>query len=360
MSIEDALEDLAGKVTGYGDTLQTEEATKTALVMPFISRILGYDVFNPAEVVPEYICDVGIKKGEKIDYAIFREGQPQILIEAKKFGEPLSLAHASQLTRYFSVSMARIGALTNGQTWAFYTDIDRTNVMDETPFLRLDLLAIDPYSVPELKKLAKDSFDLDSVLAAAEELKYVSAIKANIGEMFANPPDDFVRLLISHVYNGRISQSLRETFTKLVTRACAQFVNERVNERLKLALKGDSSSPATVTPAAEVEPEPESQGQVDGTTVVTAEEIEAFTIVRAIVATEVDYERVFARNAKTYFGVLLDDTNRRPICRLHFSQDQVMLGLLDEDRNETRVTLSRISEIYLHAEALRETVRRYL
>ena len=174
MTFEDALEDLAAKTREYGPVLSTEEATKTAIVMPFIGRVLGYDVFNPAEVVPEYVADLGLKKGEKIDFAILREGQVQMLIEAKKIGETLSVANASQLVRYFHTSNARIAVLTNGQHWHFFTDLDAPNRMDERPFLRLDLLDIDPYTLPELRKLTKDEFDLDSVLVAAEELKYVS------------------------------------------------------------------------------------------------------------------------------------------------------------------------------------------
>jgi hypothetical protein len=354
MSFDDALEDLAARVAEYADSIQTEEATKTAIIMPFIGRVLGYDVFNPAEVVPEFVADVGIKKGEKIDYAIVRDGQVQILVEAKKIGESLKRDHASQLTRYFAVSKARIGALTNGRTWEFYTDLDRPNVMDEAPFLRLDLLAIDPHVVPELKKLAKDSFDLDSVLASAEELKYVSAFKSALGEIFASPTDDFVRLLVSRVYQGRVSPALRETFAKLVTRACAQFVSDRVNERLKLALRGEAPSDIAV---AEVEAESkELQDEIE----TTLDELEGFAIVRAIVVSDVAYERVVDRDAKSYFAILLDDNNRKPICRLHFNRAQKYLGLFDADKKETRVPLGAASDIYLHADALRETVRRYL
>ena len=103
-----------------------------------------YDVFNPAEVVPEFTADVGVKKGEKVDYALVHDGQVQILIECKKIGVPLSLENASQLYRYFAVTNARIGVLTNGQVWNFYMDIDGPNRMDSKPFLVLDLLDIDP------------------------------------------------------------------------------------------------------------------------------------------------------------------------------------------------------------------------
>ena len=114
MSFEERLASLAAKIRQQKDAIQTEEATKNAFVMPFIQTVLGYDVFNPLEVIPEFISDVGTKKGEKVDYAIIKDGQIQILIEAKKIGEPLNINHASQLFRYFHVTTARISILTNG------------------------------------------------------------------------------------------------------------------------------------------------------------------------------------------------------------------------------------------------------
>ncbi|MBK8459188.1 MAG: type I restriction enzyme HsdR N-terminal domain-containing protein [Micropruina sp.] len=359
MSFEDALEDLSSKVAEYGPALATEEATKTAVVMPFIGRVLGYDVFNPAEVIPEFVCDVGIKKGEKIDFAIVRDGKAQILIEAKKIGESLALQHAAQLVRYFHVSNSRIAVLTNGQHWHFYTDLDRPNIMDERPFLQLDLLNIDPYALPELRKLTKDAFDLDSVLAAAEELKYVSAIKRAVADMFALPPDDLVRLLISRVYHGPITAKVRELFLGIVRKALAQFINERVNERLKTALQGHApavgAAPVTTTGPSVVETVESIRDEIE----TTIDEVEGFTIVRAIVVSDVGYDRVVARDTRSYCGILLDDNNRKPICRLHFNRAQKYLGMFDEDKRETRVPLARVEDIYLHAEALREVVRRY-
>lgn len=147
----------------------------------------------------------------------------QILVESKKIGDPLKLIHAGQLTRYFHVSNARVAVLTNGRRWDFYTDLDRPNIMDEQPFLRLDLMDIDPYALPELRKLTKDQFDLESVLAAAEELKYVSAIKRAVAEMFTSPPDDFTRLLVQRVYTGTITAKVRELFNGIVKKALAHF-----------------------------------------------------------------------------------------------------------------------------------------
>lgn len=357
MPFEGAIEELAAKVESYESALGTEEATKTAIVMPFVGRVLGYDVFNPEEVVPEYVCDVGTKRGEKIDFAIIRDGRVQILIEAKKIGEPLRREHAGQLVRYFHVSNARIAVLTNGREWHFFTDLERPNIMDEQPFLQLDLGDVDPYVLPELKKLTKEEFDLDSVLEAAEELKYVSAIKRALGELFATQPDDFARLLIARVYDRSITVKVRDAFDGIIRKALAQFINDRVNDRLKVALHSSPSvigaAPAVTGNAAAVDVTSE---ELD----TTVMELEGFQIVRAIVVSDVDYARVAARDTKSYFGVLLDDNNRKPICRLHFNRAQKYLGIFDEAKQETRVPIDEVQDIYHHADVLRETVRRYV
>ncbi|MCT1460088.1 type I restriction enzyme HsdR N-terminal domain-containing protein [Aestuariimicrobium sp. p3-SID1156] len=358
MAFEDALADTAKKLSDYGDSLLTEEATKNALVMPFISRVLGYDVFNPQEVVPEFVADVGSRKGEKIDYAIMRDGVIQMLIEAKQVGAPLSLENSSQLTRYFTVCSARIGVLTNGRHWLFYTDLDKPNVMDSKPFLRLDLSEIDPNTLPELKKLTKDTFDLESVMAAAEELKYVSAVKAEVAREFATPSTDLVRLLTKRVYEGSITAKVQTTFEGVVAKALRQYINDQVNARLKTALDGQPAAAATTAgiPSEEV-----AEAVSDSPIQTTAEEAEAFLIVRAILASEVEVDRVVARDRQSYFGVLLDDNNRKPICRFHFNSQSVKyLGTFDQDKVETRHQLFSANDLYKYADVLRSTVRNYL
>ncbi len=78
MDFIDRIRDLSTRIPKQLEHIQTEEATKNALIMPFISA-LGYNVFDPTEVVPEFTADVGIKKGEKVDYAIHLDGKPIML-----------------------------------------------------------------------------------------------------------------------------------------------------------------------------------------------------------------------------------------------------------------------------------------
>lgn len=363
MTVEVAINEIATKITEHASNLLTEEATKTAIVMPFISKVLGYDIFDPGEVMPEFISDVGTKKGEKVDFAILHDGEVQMLIECKPIGAPLNINHASQLFRYFHVTSARIGVLTNGQRWHFFTDLDRPNKMDEKPFLRLDLLDLDPHTLPELQKLTKSTFDLDSVLSAAEELKYVSDVKREIGRLFSDPSDDFVRLLAGLVYDRPLTAKVREFFTGITAKACNQWVADQVNERLKTALHGQGMTPTVTAP----DPQP-INGSGDEATddeqvsdiETTMEELEGYNIIRAIAVAEVPVERIFARDTKSYFGVLIDDNNRKQICRLHFNRKQKYLGLFNEDKVEERIPLDSVVDIYKHAERIRDAARRYL
>jgi predicted type IV restriction endonuclease len=361
MDIQDKVQDIATKVHVQKASISTEEGTKNAFVMPFISTVLGYDVFNPAEVIPEFIADVGIKKGEKIDYALVCNGEVQILIEVKKVAEPLDVRHASQLFRYFAATKARVAILTNGETYEFYTDLDAPNVMDNKPFLVLDLTAIDETLLPEVAKLTKESFDLDSVVSAAGELKYVGQIKRVLAAEFKEPSGEFLRLIATHIYPGRFTQRIRDDLAPLVSKATSQFLNEQVRERLKTALEDNGKAVKGVNESAQMAPlVVVAEDDVQKDIATTDEELEGYRIVRAIVCSEVPANRVTGRDSKTYFAILLDNNNRKPIARLWFNRKQKYLGVLNNDKVETRLPIETIEEIYQHSTQLRSTVNGYL
>ena len=350
---------LSAKIQQQSAAIQTEEATKTAFVMPFINSVLGYDVFDPLEVVPEYICDVGTKKGEKIDYAIMKNGEVQILIECKKIGEPLHINHASQLFRYFHVTSARISILTNGRVYRFYTDLDAPNKMDDKPFLELDLLDLDEHALPELEKLTKSAFDVDSIISAAGELKYVGQIKREIAAQFTKPDDEFIKFFAARVYEGIITQKVREQFAVLTRKAAAQFLGDQVNDRLKSAISGPiqptfAMAPVDSSPASEPAEETE-----DDRVQTTLEELEGFHVVKAIVRSVVDAKRIVHRDTQSYFGILLDDNNRKPICRLHFNRTQKYIGIFDREKNETRHAIDSVDDIYSYSDQLKGVISHY-
>lgn len=359
MEFTEAVSQIAAKVKDLKDGIQTEEATKNAFIMPFIGQVLGYDVFNPNEVVPEFTADVGVKKGEKIDYALVRDGKVQMLVECKKIGQPLSLENASQLYRYFACTDARIGVLTNGQVWNFYMDIDEPNKMDSKPFLVLDLLDVDDTVLPALEKLTKPAFDLDSIASSAEELKYVGALKRAVLAEFTTPSDEFVKLLAGHVYDGAFYASVMDKFRPLVAKALKQFLSDQVNDRLKTALGADDvkiGAIGTVEPEEDdtTKDEPEKEDGV----VTTEEEIAAYRIIKAIACSDVDPARITMRDAKSYCAIFLDDNNRKPVARLFFNTKQKHIGLFDENGACTKQPIDDLNGIYQYGDQIREEVRR--
>ncbi len=354
MDLIDQIQSLAAKIQKQLPAIETEEATKTAFILPFI-QLLGYDIFNPMEVIPEFNADVGIKKGEKVDYAITQDGEPIMLIECKSCKTNLDEIHASQLYRYFSVTRARIGILTNGVTYRFFTDLDEPNKMDERPFLEFNILEVDETLIPEIKKFTKSGFDLESAVNAASDLKYTREIKRVLAKEVSSPSDEFIRFLVKRVYTKPITQAVKEQFSTIVQRAVNQFINEKINERLKSALVATDPIEASSDHSEENDNE---QDEI----VTTEEELEGFYIVRAILRESIDPARVAMRDRKSYCGILLDDNNRKPICRLHFNRAQKYLGTFEpdgDDRKETRHPIADLSEIYKFADQIKGIVAYY-
>lgn len=355
MDFKDYCKQFAERVTNLKEQIQTEEATKNAFIMPFI-QMLGYDVFNPMEVIPEMDCDLVKKKGEKIDYAIVKDGEPIMLIECKHWKQDLSL-HDTQLQRYYVASKARFGLLTNGIIYRFYTDLEKANIMDTKPFLEVDLENIKESQVEELKKFHKSYFDVDNILSSASELKYMAALKSLIKSEFASPSPELVRLLTKKVYDGVVNQKVIDQFTELVKRSLSSHVNDVMSERLNVAIK--STEEPTAAPAP-VEEQPEEVADPVNKIVTTAEELEAFYIVKSILRNTIASERITYRDAQSYFAVFADDNNRKPICRLYFNSATKWIGVFDADKNETKHKIVSIDEIYNYQEDLKTAIQKYL
>jgi len=353
MSFNEKIAVLSEKIPTLIEHLETEEATKNALIMPFIAA-LGYDVFNPQEVVPEFTADVGTKKGEKVDYAIMQDNEVIILIECKKSKSDLSEANTHQLFRYFTVTNARIAILTNGVQYRFFSDLEESNKMDERPFLELDMLNIRDNLLEEVRKLGKENFDLDRMLSTANELKYTSEIKKLMNVQFETPDEEFTRFFFKIANPGaHFTAAAKEQFTKFVQKAFHQFISERVSDRLRSALEKEDDK---ITESSEEEETTETKPNGIET---TEEELEGFQIVRAILVQKVASERIVHRDTKSYFGILLDDNNRKPLCRLHFNTAQKYLGVIDADKQETRIPIDTLADIYQHADKLLSTVKLY-
>jgi hypothetical protein len=357
MDFIDSIKALGEKVIRLKDSIQTEEATKNAFTMPFIAA-LGYDVFNPLEVVPEFVADLGIKKGEKVDYCIFKDGKPIIIVECKHWKEDLNV-HNSQLHRYFHVTTVKFGILTNGIIYRFYTDLVEPNKMDDKPFWEFNITDMSEASIFELKKFQKLAFDVESILSAAAELKYNKEIKRLMSDELANPSEAFVKHFTRQIYSGMVTAKVLDQFNGVVKRALNQYVSELISDRLKSALAKETDMVNQQAKAEEgnlVEP----SKAVEQNKIVTTEmEKEGFFIIKSILRTKIDNNRLTHRDTQSYFGILIDDNNRKPVCRLHLEGGKKYITLFDENRKEVKTEIKVLDDIYSYSDNLISTALSY-
>lgn len=360
MDFKDYVKQLAERVAKMKEQIKTEEATKNAFIMPFL-QVLGYDVFNPMEVVPEFVADVGTKKGEKVDYAIMRDDMPVILVECKHWAQKLEV-HDNQLLRYFTVTKARFGLLTNGIRYRFYTDLVESNVMDTTPFLDFDITEIKDGQIEELKKFHKSYFDVANILSSASELKYVGEIKAILNSELRTPSEDFVRYFATKVFKGRVTSNVLFQFSEFVKKSAHGVLTDFIQDRLKTALDNEKTAAqqeliAEMPAVATVEPP---QAAAANLIVTTEEELNGYYIVKSMLRQKVSAERITYRDTQSYFNILLDDNIRKTVCRLYFNNTKKFFATFDENKKEVKTEIKSLDDIYNFADAVCATVDIYL
>lgn len=344
MTFKEEVADLAKRAISAQAVAQTEEATKNAIVMPFL-RVLGFDVFDPTQVIPEYVADVGLKKGEKIDYAVKIGDRIEYLVEAKSVSVSLRDAQYSQLFRYFHTCDANIGILTNGlQIW-FFTDLEAPNKMDATPFFKFDLLAYDENDLKELEKFHKANFSIENIKAAASTLKYLRGAISFIEKQWADPDEAFVRMVAKDFYDGQLRTPVVESLKPIVRRAFSDLFRQRAKHKIDVAFDGGSEEAMPSVEDKKIE--------------TTEEEMQGFLIVRAIAAEVAPVSRITLRDAQSYCAILCDDNNRKPIIRLHFNGKTKFVTVFREGRDAERHDLDAVEDIYRLSNHIKDVVRTY-
>jgi len=332
----------------------TEEATKTSVILPFL-QALGFDVFSLDEVVPEFIADVGTKKGEKVDFALKIDGKVAMLVEAKPINVKLGNTQFTQLYRYFSVTDARFGILTNGREAWFFSDTDAPNKMDKKPFFKFDFQAYDKEQLNELALFHKDKFEVAAIIEAASNLKYTRAAANYIKSQLEEPSEEFVRFFGKQIYDGSVTKAVLEQIKPAVQSALDEVIRDRIQDKLSITFATD----APVSEKSEAQPVASPDANIGIET--TEEELQAFMIIRAIGAKAVPIDRIVIRDAKSYCAVLMDDNNRRPVCRFYFnSATTKSIGIFDSEKNETKHKVDDLSDIFKHADEIEATIKTYL
>ena len=339
MDFKDNVLKLAERIKVQRDAVKTEEATKTSFIMPMIAA-LGYDIFDPFEVIPEMDCDL-TKQSDKIDYAIQKDGKTILLIECKQCSANLNL-HSTQLAKYYAASNARFGVLTNGVEYRFYADLDKNNIMDEKPFLVVDMLDLSDDILEQLKKFSKSYFNEGEILSTAQELKYSTEIKKLIKQELENPSWDFTRFFAKQIYNNSFGQKAYEQFAPMVKDSFNSVINDIIQERLALASKVEKQeeSKETAQPT-----------QNDGV-VTTEEELEAYHIIKGILSSVTPAKSILYTDFKSYFVVHLL-TRVYWVCRLHFGYRKKSIGFpLEGYTGEKTFEIKSLDEIHDYKEEI--------
>lgn len=351
MEIKEKLYILSERVEKIIDQIKTEEGTKQALILPFF-QILGYDVFNPLEFCPEFDADYGIKKGEKVDYAIIIDGEPIILVEAKACHDNLD-KHGAQLFRYFNSSKAKFGVLTNGVKYRFFTDLDETNKMDQKPFFEVDLLNLNDTQISYLKNFERDSLDVNSIMSTAEELKYSNLIKEFLKQQLSSPTEAFANYILSHVYEGRKTANVVEKFLPIVKRAFNQLITETLSTKFAETLKGDTKIQDYNNDIKEEVPL-----ELNKIT-TTPYELKKFTIIKSILRTTIDPNDITYKDTETYFSILYKNNTRKWICRLYLGVKKSIV-IPTGDKGSERYYLKTLNDIYSYEDQLKSVVATFI
>ncbi|MEB3305392.1 MAG: type I restriction endonuclease [Cyanobacteriota bacterium] len=351
MDLIDQLKALALRAEKAGPNLTNEEATKMALIAPFI-QALGYDIFNPAEVMPEFRADLpGIKQGERVDYAIIMNEQPQILIEAKPFGMDLKDAEMGQLSRYFHATEARIAILSNGRQFRFFSDLEKSNVMDTSPFAEVDLSDLENAPLEELKKLSRALFDLESLLTTAEELKIIRSVKKELKTELLNPSDWLVKEMATRCHPAKnITEKVKEQVKPLVVKAINQVISDRIKEMLGVALQAEQDQVST-----DGDQGVDEAADSDSGIITTEEELGGLLIIRAICSERIDPMRLLPKDTKSYFNVLLDGKPKKPVVRLRLDGSIKRVEFFDGIEPKSEV-IDGPSGLYQHQERIRNAL----
>ena len=311
-------------VKKHHSACKTEEASKTALILPMFSDVLGYNVIDPSVFVPEYVTDIGAKRGEKVDYAILRDNSPEILIEAKWSGTSLDgessqIGYVSQLFRYFSLTSAKIGILTNGIEYRFYGDLDSNHQMDEDHFYQFNVLNMSEEDMEYLYRFHYSSFNSKKIIDDASEKKTHSDIKQLLKKLVTDPDNDFTGYIMKRLGASRRTKGLVQNYQPIVKQIMKEIVSEGITV--------DDKSPEIVT---------------------TQEELAAYYIIQTLIHKTIDPSRVKYKDSKTYFTVNIDGLTTHWICRLLPSskgQWQIVIPVKD-NKNPEKIILNDNTDLF--------------
>jgi hypothetical protein len=323
MGLQEDLRQLAEQFKRRFAAVKGEEATKQALVMPFL-QTLGYDIYDPSMVQPEYVADFAKRRSggpaEKVDYAIHKGGQPAIFIECKALDTNLD-AHDPQLARYFNaITTVKLAIITDGVRYRFFTDLTTPNVMDQSPFFVFNMTNFSERDTEHLSRFTYGNFSVESVQTYAQDLIFMEKVAALVGELLRNPSEPFVRFLIDQmeIVQGRVTARVIEKVTPVVRRAIHTTIVEMMTKSIAQEMTphgqsdaAPSTAPSVGNKSAETTPTPNSVQESPKSAVeTTEEELAIFNVVGQVCHDTGLGVPIAYKDTASYFGINLGKVTR--------------------------------------------------
>ena len=249
MGFAESMKQLTGRLAERRQYVATEEAVKVALIQPFL-QVLGYDVSDPLEVIPEYGAGWS-KTAEKIDYALMIGGKPVIFVEAKAVGAALP-NHDAQLAKYFNATReVKFAIITDGIDYRFFSDLEEPNMLDKRPFFEFNACSFTDTDIDVVGRFRKEVFNADQLVVYAEELVYLSKLKAGFERLLQDPSDEFIKFAVknAHLVDSNVTGKIVDRFRPLVKESLSAAVLAIVGRSFQAATSGSDSPPEPTSEA---------------------------------------------------------------------------------------------------------------
>lgn len=353
MEFIDKVREHAKRVTEQKGIVFTEEAAKTSLILPFL-QMLGYDVFNAAQVIPEHIADWAEKKGEKVDYTVKVGDNTVMLIECKQAGDPLDASKENQLANYFHhLQDCSIGVLTNGVTYKFYTDLSAENIMDTDPFFVFDFSSFKEWHVKRLEMFTKENIiKTDEINSDIIKTRNYVALSRFLKKELSEPSEDFVRFAIKQMpFIKKASESIIEEFKDHIKKAASQNQQDYFDAQI-FKLKEAQQTEQDQKPVEESPAKP--------TFVTTIEELQALAIIKSMLYSTVPSEKIVMRDSENYCDILTSNTR---IIRLFFNDPRILQISFPTNPAYSglgKIDIRSVEKLNDHSEKVLSTVQKIL
>jgi hypothetical protein len=299
-SIRESIDVYVRRVKELADHVKgNEQATKQSLIGPFLT-MLGYDLTDPRECVPEYKADFGKDRSSKpIDWAFLHSGNFAFFVEAKEVGKKLG-GYDEQLADYFAKDPnVKLGILTNGAQWRFFTDVEHANVMDKEPFAKWDIMSDETPPFDVITLLQKQQFNAELIRAYGQRKRAQNLLVGELSRLL-EPSTEFTKLAVANIETRNLTQAVVDNWKPVVANAIDEWAKQRM---LHTVLNAPSAAAAPAEDGSKIE--------------TTKEELDAFEVVTRLLGKDfpVAYE-----DSVAYFKIHLPERRTWVMARLQMNR----------------------------------------